>query len=226
MEPRLLLAARDAVRFDPISRRPLLDGANLEIGAGDRILLHGSSGSGKTLLLRALALLDPLQKGEIRWREEPIADREVPGFRSRAVYLQQRPTLVAGTVEHNLLLPASFSCHRELQLDRARALPLLRQLERTEGFLAQRSDDLSGGERQIVAFLRALLLEPTVLLLDEPTAALDPATARTLGELIDAWFAERETERAYLWVRHGESPGQRRETRRLRMEVGRLVEES
>ncbi|MEM9658346.1 MAG: ATP-binding cassette domain-containing protein, partial [Planctomycetota bacterium] len=80
----------------------LLRQATLTVRPGDRIALAGRSGSGKTLLMRAMARLDPIEEGEVRWRGKPIGGRRVAEFRSRVIYLPQRAHLVDGTVRENL----------------------------------------------------------------------------------------------------------------------------
>ena len=141
----------------------------------------GPSGAGKTLLLRALALLDPLDSGEILWTGRPVARDQVPRFRREAIYLHQRSAVLEDNVEAALRQPFSLRVYRQRQFDRDRAVSFLEQLGRDEAFLAKRVRDLSGGEMQITALVRALQLDPTVLLLDEPTSALDRARPRPPG---------------------------------------------
>jgi putative ABC transport system ATP-binding protein len=82
--------------------------------------------------------------------------------------------------------------------------------------------NLSGGERQIVAMLRALLVVPAVLLLDEPSAALDPQTTATLEQLVDTWHAEEPSKRAYVWVSHDTAQAQRVADRIIHLRDGTL----
>lgn len=220
----VLLEACGVGRLRPGEQGWLLHDVSLEVRAGDRLALAGPSGGGKTLLLRTLALLDPLDAGAVRWHGQPVAAAEVPAFRRRVAYLHQRPALFEGTVEDNLRLPFGLAVHREQSFDRERALALLAALRRDESFLAKAQGDLSGGEAQVTALVRLLQLGPSVLLLDEPTAALDLGTARQVEELVDRWRAE-VAGRAVVWVSHDPAQGRRVAERSYRMEAGRLTQE-
>lgn len=201
---------------------PLLDRLSVEIAGGERIALSGASGAGKTVLLRALALLDPLDGGEIRLDGEPVAAAGVPAYRCRVGYLHQTPALGAGTVEENLRLPFSLAAHRHREFDRGLALELLGRLGKDEGFLRRRRGELSGGEAQIVALARLLQLAPEILLLDEPTAALDPDAAELARRLLREWQRVDAGGRAYLWVTHDAALAGRVADRYLHLVDGRL----
>jgi len=189
-----------------LGRKPadawLLKDVSLSIAAGQRVALVGPSGSGKSLLLRSLALLDPIEAGEILWRGRSVADGEIPAFRSRVIYLHQRPALAEGSVEENLRQVFDLRTHCDRRFDHDRVVEWLQSLGRGELFLKKSSADLSGGEVQLTALLRAIQLEPTVLLLDEPTAALDAEAARLIEDLVAAWLAGDRQQRAYVWVTH------------------------
>lgn len=194
------------------------------VAATDSIALLGPSGSGKTLLMRALALLDPIDSGVIFWREEEIS--HPPTFRSKCIYLQQRATLPDGTVEESLQSPFLFAQHGNLRFDREQIVRWLNHLEREQSFLEKRVAKLSGGETQIVALLRALQLQPNVMLLDEPTSALDSSTALLVEGLLTDWLADPEHERAYVWVSHDRDQADRVANRCWKLEGGTLNEES
>ena len=200
----------------------LLDRLSVEIGGGERIALSGPSGAGKTVLLRALALLDPLDGGEVRLDGQPVEPAGVPAYRCRVGYLHQTPALAAGTVEANLRLPFSLAAHRHREFDRALAIELLGQLGKDEGFLRRRRGELSGGEAQIAALVRLLQLAPEILLLDEPTAALDPESAELARRLLREWQQVDAGGRSYLWVTHDAALAGRVANRYLRLVDGRL----
>jgi len=217
-----LVAATGLGRRHPETSGWLFRNISLEVYAGDRLALVGPTGSGKSLILRALALLDPVYQGEIFWRGRPIADAAVPEYRSHVLYLQQRSPVIEGTVEDNLRIPFSLHLRKESPFPRSRVEELLEDLDRDEGFLANRTANLSGGERQIVALLRALLVAPTVLLLDEPSAALDPQATAALERLVGSWHAGAPTERAFLWVSHDPEQAQRVADRIIHLREGSI----
>jgi putative ABC transport system ATP-binding protein len=200
----------------------LVRGVCLEVRAGDRLALTGPSGSGKTILLRALAYLDPHDEGNIEWNGRPLRAEAIPAYRKEVVYLHQRPALFEGTVEDNLKYPFTLKSHRGKRFDRSRALSIIKTLERDSAFLEKSSRDLSGGEAQIVALIRSLQLDPTIMLLDEPTASLDRATAETVEGLLDRWQREVPGERRFIWVSHDPGQAERMSARRLRMQLGEI----
>ena len=200
----------------------LLRDASLVIAGGERIALSGPSGAGKSVLLRALALLDPLDGGQLLLDGRPVEAAGVPAYRCRVAYLHQTPALADGTVEHNLRLPFTLAAHRHRSFDPQVAASLLGELGRSEPFLGRRRGELSGGEAQIVALVRLLQLEPSLLLLDEPTAALDPESAELALGLLRRWQEADTESRAYLWVTHDAALGRRVAERHLRLQDGRL----
>ena len=197
-----LLEARGVGRRESNATRWLLRNVSMEIHAGRRIAIVGPTGSGKTLLLRALARLDAIDAGQILWRGGPVCGGAVPRFRQQAIYLHQRPALMEGSVEENLRLPFTLRSYVSREFRRDEILSLLERVQRDETFLDRSSQNLSGGEAQIVALVRAIQLEPTLLLLDEPTAALDEEMTRMIEALVAAWFDRSSCERALVWVSH------------------------
>ena len=151
------------------------------IGTGETIMLLGPSGSGKSTLLRTLAGLTPYQ-GTLRFEGAPVADWRA--LRHRLGYVIQDGGLFPHlSARANVALMA-----RELHWDRARIDARLGELAELAGLdtaqLGRYPAGLSGGQRQRVAMMRALMLDPDVLLFDEPLSALDPITRlRLAGEL-------------------------------------------
>ena len=217
-----LLEARRIGRRAPRSETWLLHDVSLAIHPGTRLAIVGPTGTGKTLLLRALALLDPVDAGEVLWRGQPVPGRAVPEFRRNAVYIHQRPVLAAGTVEANLRLPFSLGAHQTHRFDRGRVGGWLAHVGRNESFLAKSAAALSGGEAQIVALLRAIQMDPALLLLDEPTAALDAETTVQIEQLVADWYAESAGRRAFVWVSHDRRQIDRVADRTIALDPGTL----
>jgi putative ABC transport system ATP-binding protein len=176
-------------------------GVSLAVDQGDRLGLVGPSGAGKSLLLRALAGLDQVQEGEILCRGEHLERWFMPEYRTRVVYLHQRPSLGEGSVEDNLRIVFGFAVHKHRSFERGKVASFFRTLGRPSSFLAREAHSLSGGEAQMVALVRALQIEPDVLLLDEPTASLDAQSKAGIETLLAKW-QEADEGRAYLLTSH------------------------
>jgi putative ABC transport system ATP-binding protein len=159
--------------------RRILDGASMRVRPGEAVAIEGPSGSGKSSFARALATLVEPDSGAVLLDGRDARELASTAYRKRVAFLAQQPAMFAGTVRENLDAGPSL---RGRTLNDARALELVRAVALDESFLQREARSLSGGEKQRVALARALANEPEVLLLDEPTAALDPVA----GELIVA----------------------------------------
>ena len=111
-----------------------------------------------------------------------------------------------------------------MRFDRARAASLAAQAGRGDDFLDKRASELSGGEAQIAALIRVLQLAPEVLLLDEPTASLDPESSHAIEGLVHAWFDADPEGHASIWVSHDPAQATRMSARHLTMRAGVLDE--
>lgn len=223
--PVPLIEARALSRVAPGSSQRLLDRISVCLHPGECVALVGPTGSGKTLLLRALALLDATEHGEVLWLGQPVRAQEVPRYRAQVMYLHQRPALVEGTVAANLRMPYLFRVHTTRAWRQDMAVQALTAIGRDASLLERAVQNLSGGESQIVALLRAMLLEPTVLLLDEPTASLDQGTARAVEQLVTDWLSAQPT-RAAIWVTHDRRQVEKLAQRTLEVSDGKLVSQS
>jgi putative ABC transport system ATP-binding protein len=206
MQPSAILSVQDLGR--QVNQRWIWQNLTFAVYPGDRLAVIGASGTGKSLMLRAIAGLDPVQQGQIDFAGQPLTAWDMPAYRARVMYLHQRPVLPEGSVEQMLCQVYTFKGHRHARYDRDRIIMYLNQLGRSDRFLDLSTRSLSGGESQLAAFLRALQLSPTLLLLDEPTASLDPDTAHQVEQLVVTWQAE-DAERAYLWTSHSPEQLQR-----------------
>jgi ABC-type multidrug transport system ATPase subunit len=161
--------------------RRLLDGASLAVAPGEIAVVTGASGSGKSTLLRALATLTPIDHGQVLLEGIDATAISPRTFRTRVALVPQQPPMFDGTVATNL---ATGPRLRGLEPSPESLALLLERVGLPRGLLARDVRGLSGGEMQRVALARALANEPTVLLLDEPTAALDPAAAAHVLALV------------------------------------------
>jgi molybdopterin-binding protein len=155
-----------------------LDVPALEVGEGDVLGVIGPNGAGKSTLLRVLGLLQAPARGEIRFRGRPVDPRRALAERRRMAMVFQQPLLADMTVAENVALGLRFRGVPRAEVEGR----VGRWLERLgiAGLTARPARKLSGGEGQRVALARALVLDPEVLLLDEPFAALDPPSRTAL----------------------------------------------
>ncbi|MGA1410224.1 MAG: ABC transporter ATP-binding protein [Prochlorotrichaceae cyanobacterium] len=184
-----------------LGKRWIWRNLNFALQPGDRRGLSGPSGMGKTLFLRSLVGLDPPSEGVIRLQGQPLTVSNIPDRRSQMTLLPQRAPLWEGTVEDNLKRPFQLKGQQGKVYHREAAAHLCGQVGRSVDFLDRSSQHLSGGERQLVGILRVLLLNPQILLLDEPTVSLDQETTLQVEALIQQWYQDHP-DRAYLWVSH------------------------
>lgn len=222
---RMILEARNVGRMTSDQRGWLFRDVSLSISAGERVALVGPSGSGKTVLLRALVLLDPWDTGQLLWEGRDVGRYAVPHYRSQVIYLHQRPAIIEGTVAENLEYPFRFAVHRNRAFDSDKVEYWLGILGRDLSFLAKHSRDLSGGEMQIAALLRAVQLEPQILMLDEPTSALDQATTEAVEHCVQQWHREGGAERSFVVVSHNTEQVRRMVDRTLSIQDGQLRED-
>ncbi|BDQ34602.1 ABC transporter ATP-binding protein [Pseudodesulfovibrio portus] len=171
----------DRISFNYPNGPDIFADATWTFDQGGYHLVRGPSGAGKSTLLRLLCRLEEITSGVILYKDTDVTAMDPPQLRRTVAYVQQTPTLIPGTVRENLLLPFSF------QANRALALPTDSDLaERLDSFLLDgvtpdsAADKLSVGQSQRVCLIRSLLLEPEVVLLDEPTSSLDPKSAKVV----------------------------------------------
>lgn len=176
---------------------PVLAGIDLEVRAGEIVALLGRSGSGKSTLLRCLAGLIPATSGTVAYRGEPLSGAN-PGT---AMVFQTFALLPWLTVQQNVEL--GLEARGVPAAERATAALQAIDLIGLDGFESAYPKELSGGMRQRVGFARALVVEPDVLMMDEPFSALDVLTAENLrGELMELWASGQFPTRAVVLVTH------------------------
>ena len=208
-----------------VDNKKLLDNVSFELYAGDKVVLLGRSGSGKSLLLKALADLLPLADGgAVSVRGVPMRKIAPTDYRSWVSLIHQAPMLIDDTVAANLALPMSFAHHCGCTFDRQWHIERLAQLGKHSDFMDKQAKDLSGGERQIVSFLRTLQLDPRILLIDEATSALDSDSATALIDLVLEWHDDQhDHDKALIWVTHTVEQSTMLDATVWQMDQGRLT---
>ena len=182
--------------YDPAN--PVLEGVSFHVRAGERVGIVGPSGAGKTTLLSLLLRFYSPTGGEVLYDGRPAGDDDVQSLRQRIGYVSQSPLLLSGTILENLrygnpgasLEQVTRACRAAGIHEFITGLP-----GGYESEVGERGVNLSEGQKQRLAIARALVKEPDILVLDEPTASLDGLTERSIFEALP-----RETRGKTLFV--------------------------
>ena len=207
-----VLIGLDAVSVQ-LGAQAALMGVSLRIEAGERVALVGANGSGKSTLLRTLHGLVPPTQGQVI---------QAPGVRQAMLF--QRPNLLRLSALNNVALGLWLDRTRGLSWAAAKALAL-QALERV-GLLSvaqQNGRQLSGGQQQRLALARAWARQPDVLLLDEPTASLDPHAKREVEALMAEFACAPERPLTLVWASHNLGQVKRLATRVIYLEFGQIM---
>jgi len=174
--------------FDEIKA---VDDVNVEIRQGEILALLGPSGSGKTTLLKIMALIEKPTSGEVYFYDEKVNEKNVERLRLDCTMIFQKTTVFNTNVFDNVAygLRIRKTPKERIQNEVKQALKLVG----LDGFENRRARKLSGGEQQRVAIARALAINTKLLLLDEPTANLDPKNVLTIEEIIAKANKEKGT---------------------------------
>jgi len=222
-----MLIATDITKSYPTPRGELaiLNGISLTLNRGDAIAITGPSGSGKSTLLYILGALEPPSSGRLTLdgsNPYDLGERAQAAFRNTHIgfVFQDHSLLPQCSVLENVLTPtlAASARDRSAASDERRARELLAHVGLGDR-LDHRPAELSGGEKQRAAVARALILNPTLLLCDEPTGNLDRSSADAVAELLLALQAARNT--ILIIVTHNAVLAERFPTR-YEMDGGRL----
>ena len=182
------LLSLENICYDAPGGARILGDVSLGLAAGAGVWISGPSGGGKSTLLRLCNRLLTPTAGSIHFKGRSAEGYAVGSLRRQMALLQQTPVMLAGTVADNLRLPFTLKAAGEAgPVSQERLAGLVGDLGLPDKVLEQRAGELSVGQKQRVALGRLLLMEPAVLLLDEPVAALD-GESRELVERAAADF--------------------------------------
>ena len=197
-----------------VGEQHLIDGIDLTIERDSRTIIMGPNGAGKSLLLRLLhGLLTPTE-GKICWGETQEGDQA----RQRQALVFQRPVLLRRSVGANLRFVLKLRKYG--RAEREERLRHILELANLSHLVDRPARVLSQGEQQRVAIARALVLEPEVLLLDEPTVSLDPVSVEAIEELI---LAAHGRGTKIILVTHDMTQARRLADEVVLLERGRIV---
>ena len=165
----------------------MLKGVNLEVQKGEIVAIIGKSGAGKTTLLQIIGTLDRPTQGKVVIDGTDVfamRDKELAAFRNKHIgfIFQFHQLLPEFTALENVCIPAMIAREKEADYT-ARAERLLRELGLGER-MQHKPNELSGGEKQRVAAARALMMQPDIILADEPTGSLDEKNKKELSDLL------------------------------------------
>jgi lipoprotein-releasing system ATP-binding protein len=221
-----LLEIRDLAKSYPTAAGPLqvLRGVSFDVEAGEVVAVVGESGTGKSTLLHLIGALDRPTSGSVRYKGEDVgrkSDDELARFRNEHVgfVFQFHHLLPEFSALENVCMPALIQGRRMRDAE-----PRARELLSMLGLTAReehRPGQLSGGEQQRVAFARALMNEPGLVLADEPTGNLDITTAERLHR--EMLRLSRELGQTFVIVTHNPALAELAD-RVLHLEVGHLAE--
>lgn len=202
----------------------LLHDVSLEIKAGEAVALMGGSGSGKSTLARILLRLLPCDSGKIYFQEQEIsnaAGKDLKNFRRNVQFISQRPeSFLDPRQTLDCSLKEAFTVFN-LSYDEDKIKVMLDLVKLNAELLQRYPHQVSGGEIQRICLVRALLLEPKLLILDEPTSMLDISVQAQILHLLRDIREEKQL--AYLFITHDKQLADWLCDRVLHIEQGQLI---
>jgi putative ABC transport system ATP-binding protein len=181
----------EGLSYRPKGGGEILRQVTFNLLAGEVVWLTGPSGGGKSTLLRLLSGLIPPSGGQILFQGKPLGQWPPTRYRRLVALLLQVPVIIPGSIRDNLALPFQFRAAKSNRVpDGGQLMGMLRRMGMEELSLDMAAGELSVGQKQRLSLIRLLLMEPKVLLLDEPVAALD-SESRALVEMEAGSFARK-----------------------------------
>ena len=198
----------------------VVDKVNLQIHEGEILALLGPNGSGKTTILKILAFIENPTGGEVIFQGEKVYFKNTEKVRLQSTLVFQKTTVFGTSVYNNVVY--GLKLRKVPKETRDREVKKALELVKLEGFEKRNARKLSGGEQQRVAIARALVLKTKLLLLDEPTANLDPKSAGLLEEVIDT--VNRENRTTIVMATHNMFQAKKLPHRIALMDEGKITE--
>ncbi len=187
----------DNVHFsysDDLEKGSILRGVSFEIKPGDTLAIVGSTGSGKTTIISLLNRFYEIQKGQIRIDDHDLREYDVFALRRRIAVVLQDVFLFSGTVLENITLRDS-NITEEQVVKAAKMIGAHKFIQKLPGGyhyqVMERGATLSMGQRQLISFVRALIFNPDILILDEATSSIDPESEAVIQHAIETLIAKR-----------------------------------
>ncbi|MFM7437111.1 MAG: ATP-binding cassette domain-containing protein, partial [Snowella sp.] len=210
----------DQISFTAGSGAYLLQEISFTLRAGERVAVVGASGAGKTSLLRLLNRLAEPVGGVIEFASQPLTQIAVRQLRQQVALVPQEPKLLGMAVAETLTYPLRLQHLPKAEIQQRLDIWLTR-LHLPQDWLERHEWQLSLGQRQLVSIVRALAMQPQVLLLDEPTSALDAGRAAQLVEVLVDLAQKQQV--AVMMVNHQLEIARQFCERVLYLRGGRLV---
>lgn len=201
-----------------VKYKDILNISELNIKKGEITSIIGESGSGKTTLLRLLNKLISCDSGEILYRNNLLSDIDSIELRRKVVMLPQTPVIFPGSIKDNLLIGLEFSEKPKVNDEKLKEILKMVHLNKE---LSNKSETLSGGEKQRLSLGRVILLDPDVFLLDEPSSALDEETEDSIMEQLVQYT--KKTNKTLIMIIHSKKVAQTYSDSIIEINQGKII---
>lgn len=205
-------------KLEKIKFKDILDIEEISLEENMVTAILGSSGGGKTTFLKLLNNMITADQGKVIYRGKHIETYDPVSLRREVVMMPQDPQIFKGTIKDNFIKTEEINDNKN-----SKSLnynELLRKVSLTQN-LDDTADNLSGGEKQRLALARVMLLEPKVLLLDEPSSSLDKKTEEKIIEMVVDYV--RKNDRTLIMVTHSPEIAEKFADKIINIEKGKII---